>query len=616
MTDIPMTKGKTCQTVKSQPNDCKLPTHSVSPLVWSIAGSDCTAGAGIQADTKTIHALGGMPNTIVTAVTAQNQLAVNSINAVSIEVLQSQFEALIMASSLEDAETDHLPQVIKVGLLANAEQIDWLCRQLKTWKSLSHLPPPIVVFDPVISATNGDHLTEDNLVETLKSDFLPLVDVITPNAKEVQLFTGVYLFSPSCMESAAMRFNELGCKAVVIKGGHVDIESGFCIDLGMDFDFTLNNNPQQNTYWLSTPKVETERTHGTGCTFASALATELAKGQHFRDAITIAKAFINDGLIATKKIQIDRKLANSTDLIYGPIVQQGVPDKLTVFPVTSRDFSSSLASPLSLSEALSLPESLSLTERQNLTRASTPTSHSKANSRSADSSTSTPSSSELTAPKGFKTLDTNKLALYPVVPDLAWLKVLLEAGVKTIQYRDKHLNGDALDKAIEQAVTLSNQYDAQLFINDFWELAIKHRAFGVHLGQEDLKEADLTAIKAAGLCLGVSTHGHFEYLAALQLKPSYLAIGAIFPTQTKDMTGQIQGLNNLQQLCDLQNEVPIVAIGGITLENAQSVLSAGPESIAVVTAITNAPCPKSAVEQFEKLIASPSSKSKCSHASS
>jgi hydroxymethylpyrimidine kinase/phosphomethylpyrimidine kinase/thiamine-phosphate diphosphorylase len=196
---------------------------------------------------------------------------------------------------------------------------------------------------------------------------------------------------------------------------------------------------------------------------------------------------------------------------------------------------------------------------------------------------------------------TSDLGLYPVVDSISWLERLLKKGVSIIQYREKKLSGDDLESAIKQAIALGKQYNARLFINDHWQLAIKYNAYGVHLGQEDIQTADLNAIKSANLRLGISTHGHYELLKVQQYKPSYLAIGAIFPTKTKDMTGQIQGVHTLKQLVDLTPHIPTVAIGGITLEKAPSVLNTNVDSIAVVTAITEASNPEYAVDQFQQL---------------
>ena len=125
-----------------------------------------------------------------------------------------------------------------------------------------------------------------------------------------------------------------------------------------------------------------------------------------------------------------------------------------------------------------------------------------------------------------------------------------------------------------------------MFINDYWQWAIEFGAYGVHLGQEDIQDADIEAIAQAGVRLGISTHGFEELNLALAYEPSYCAIGAIFPTKTKDMTGQIQGVDKLAQLRQVQTDIPVVAIGGIYAHNIQSVVETGVNSVAVVTALT------------------------------
>ncbi len=156
---------------------------------------------------------------------------------------------------------------------------------------------------------------------------------------------------------------------------------------------------------------------------------------------------------------------------------------------------------------------------------------------------------------------------------------------------------------LNKPLSLISSIHKRLFINDYWQLAIKHSAYGVHIGQEDLMTADLAQIQQAGLRLGISTHGCYEFLLAQQLQPSYLAIGAIFPTKTKDMTGQIQGIKNLTETLQLATHIPVVAIGGINHQRAVEVLATGVDSIAVVTAITEAENPEDSVALFNQLIA-------------
>ncbi|MBL5906682.1 thiamine phosphate synthase [Serratia fonticola] len=182
----------------------------------------------------------------------------------------------------------------------------------------------------------------------------------------------------------------------------------------------------------------------------------------------------------------------------------------------------------------------------------------------------------------------HRLGLYPVVDSVEWIARLLEAGVTTIQLRIKDLPDEQVEADIAATIALGKHYQARLFINDYWRLAIKHDAYGVHLGQEDLDTTDLAAIHRAGLRLGVSTHDDAELARAIAVKPSYIALGHIFPTQTKEMPSEPQGLAELQRHVAGLQEYPTVAIGGISIERVPAVLACGVGSVAVVSAITQA----------------------------
>ena len=181
-----------------------------------------------------------------------------------------------------------------------------------------------------------------------------------------------------------------------------------------------------------------------------------------------------------------------------------------------------------------------------------------------------------------------RLGLYPVVDSVAWIERLLDAGVRTLQLRIKDKRDSEVEDDVVAAIALGRKYDARLFINDYWRLAIKHQAYGVHLGQEDLETTDLSAIRNAGLRLGVSTHDDMEIDIALAARPSYIALGHVFPTQTKQMPSAPQGLDQLAQHIQRLGVYPTVAIGGISLERAPAVLATGVGSVAVVSAITQA----------------------------
>ena len=177
--------------------------------------------------------------------------------------------------------------------------------------------------------------------------------------------------------------------------------------------------------------------------------------------------------------------------------------------------------------------------------------------------------------------------LYPVVDSVQWIERLLDAGVRTLQLRIKDRRDEEVEADVVAAIALGRRYNARLFINDYWRLAIKHQAYGVHLGQEDLQATDLNAIRAAGLRLGVSTHDDME-IDALAARPSYIALGHVFPTQTKQMPSAPQGLEQLARHVERLADYPTVAIGGISLARAPAVIATGVGSIAVVSAITQA----------------------------
>ena len=208
----------------------------------------------------------------------------------------------------------------------------------------------------------------------------------------------------------------------------------------------------------------------------------------------------------------------------------------------------------------------------------------------------------------FPAIDRNKFGLYPVVDDVSWIKIVLSLGVKTVQLRIKNPEQADIEEQVIKAIELGRQYDAQVFINDYWQLAIKHKAFGIHLGQEDIEAADLQAISDAGICLGLSTHDDSELLKVKALNPSYLALGHIFPTPTKDMPSQPQGLVNLAKNQQLAGGTPTVAIGGIDLTVAEQVWQTGVDSIAVVRAITQASNVEEVITQFTAILAKPREK--------
>lgn len=172
---------------------------------------------------------------------------------------------------------------------------------------------------------------------------------------------------------------------------------------------------------------------------------------------------------------------------------------------------------------------------------------------------------------------------YPIVPDDRWMRRLVPLGVRTIQLRLKNAAPDEIGRQIGECLSLCRRHGCQLVVNDYWREAIAAGADFVHLGQEDLAEADVGAIKAAGLKLGVSSHDHAELATALAAKPDYIALGPIWETRLKAMKWAPQGLDRIRDWKSRIGSLPLCAIGGITPDRAPSVLEAGADSVAVIT---------------------------------
>ncbi len=196
------------------------------------------------------------------------------------------------------------------------------------------------------------------------------------------------------------------------------------------------------------------------------------------------------------------------------------------------------------------------------------------------------------------------LGLYVVAPNSLWIERLCAAGVKTVQLRFKHDDQTVIAKEVAAACKIAERYpESSLFINDYWHLAIQHSAYGIHLGQEDLADADLMAIQKSGLRLGISTHGYHEMVIAHQIKPSYIALGAVFPTTLKVMPSKPQGTGRLKRYASLMREYPLVAIGGINHTNLPEVLKAQIGSIAMVRGIIQADDPEAEIKKYMRLLA-------------
>ncbi len=241
----------------------------MQPIVLSIAGSDSSGGAGIQADLKAITANGGYAATVITAITAQNTRRVLASRTVPDRMLRAQLDAVF---------DDLRVAAVKTGMLGDARVIGTVA------KRLARRRPPVLVCDPVMVAKSGDALLEPAAVGALESELLPLADLVTPNLHEAAALSGSEVRSLEDAERAARRILERGCRAVLVKGGHL---------AGAPTDLLVT---PQTVERFEGPRLDARHTHGTGCTYAAAIATRLARGSTLVDAIRIAKRFVTEAI--------------------------------------------------------------------------------------------------------------------------------------------------------------------------------------------------------------------------------------------------------------------------------------------------------------------------------
>ena len=242
--------------------------------VLTIAGSDSGGGAGIQADLKTFSAIGCYGMSVITALTAQNTQGVKAIHAVPPAFALEQIESV-----LSDIGAD----AIKIGMLYSAELIEAVAQGLKKHGAQK------IVLDPVMVAQSGDKLLQNDAIEAIKENLMPLADVVTPNIPEASVLTGRRLNRRKDIEKAAETLAKHGSRSILIKGGHGDESKS------TDLLFLARQNRFVS---LEAERIETRNNHGTGCTLSSAIASYMAKGSDIEEAVRQAKTFMNQSIAA------------------------------------------------------------------------------------------------------------------------------------------------------------------------------------------------------------------------------------------------------------------------------------------------------------------------------
>jgi len=238
----------------------------------TIAGSDSGGGAGIQADLKTFAAFGVFGTSAITAITAQNTRGVTAVQALDPVLVVAQIDAVV---------SDLGADATKIGMLANAAIVEAVAHAL-----VRHALPSVVI-DPVMVAKGGDHLLDPSAVHALRTVLVPLATVLTPNVPEAEVLTGLTITTVGGLREAAARLVGMGARTVVVKGGHLTLANGRAVDIWYDGTRYVE---------LDAERIATSHTHGTGCTFSSAVAAGLALGHDVETSVRQAKTYVTGAI--------------------------------------------------------------------------------------------------------------------------------------------------------------------------------------------------------------------------------------------------------------------------------------------------------------------------------
>lgn len=538
--------------------------------VLLIGGTD-PSGAGLQTDWKVINTLQEttqstvqiQASSIVTAVTAQNTSAVLNNGVVSVELFSNQL------MSIENQAFS----AIKIGMLGNEFIIDALLDFFQHY--LKKNPKTVVILDPVLMASSGGKLLTEAGRKLLLSKLLSYTTLITPNLDELALLSDLPVNSDSEIKIAARKILKLGAEAVLLKGGHIQTDKSVSNDLFIS---------QNESFYLQGKRWSNrQNVRGTGCALATAIATFMAQSYCLTDSIVLAKAMLSQG--------IRQSVCDGTHQGVCEGVCEGICEEKHNTQVAKNSYQLQFSCKGFQARDLPVISAEKIPENAN------------------------------TKKYHFPDCGSKNLGIYPVVDSFAWIKKLVPLGVETIQLRIKADAADdskdgtdgndgndnnklnaKIETEIKQAIEYCRQYSTRLFINDHWQLAIKYQAYGIHLGQEDIEIADIQAIAKSGCRLGLSTHSYTEVARAHAIKPSYLALGPIFATTSKDMPWIPQGVAAVKKWVELLgDDYPLVAIGGIDYNRAALLKATGVGSVAMISSITHAEDYEKATQQLLEL---------------
>jgi hydroxymethylpyrimidine kinase/phosphomethylpyrimidine kinase/thiamine-phosphate diphosphorylase len=460
------------------------------------------------------------------------------------------------------------PRSIKIGMLGNRSQGEDLLQCLNSLEN----PPKHTVFDPILATSSGAVTCKGELWTFIKHDLLPRTTLLTPNRDEAAALVGFPLDSTAATLRAAEELLKLGTQSVFIKGGH-----GYLPGTSRHSIWSFYQD-YKTRFWLSSARLPYP-CRGTGCALSTLIAAELCGGSSSEDAVVSGQWLLEQAYSRAYQV-------TSPEYRADPSEKSGAasPPKLLPLPMEHSSSHPTTAKPWPKVPRLFTK----IGDKQHIDK----------NLRE------------------FPRLAPGDLGFYPIAPSLKWLYQLASWGVKTIQLRIKtpldlealmdQSDGEpserlspavTLEKMIEVACAFAAARKLNLYINDHWRLAIKYQAYGVHLGQEDLDDADLDSIHTAKLKLGISTHSESELARAVACYPSYVALGPIFPTSCKSMAFGPHGLSKISRWSAM-TDVPVVAIGGMEVEHVGEAQSRGAAGVAVISGWLKSQDPEKACQTW------------------
>lgn len=469
------------------------------PHVLTVAGSDSGAGAGIQADLKACAARGVYCSTVITAVTAQNTVGVQGVHTVPEEFVEQQLKSV-----LSDMHVD----VVKTGMLPSIGIVKVLHQSLKRF------PVRALVVDPVMVSTSGDVLAGPSILDGFRVDLLPLADIVTPNLKEASaLLGGVQLETVDDMRSAAKAIHDMGPRNVLIKGG----------DLAASLDAIDVFFDGENFYELRSSRIKTRNTHGTGCTLASCIAAELAKGSSMLSAVKVAKRYVETALDYSKDIAVGNgmqgpfdhllKLKSNVHNSWKPRAFD--PDDLFLYAVTDSGMNKKWGR--SITDAV---------------------------------------------------------------------KDAIEGGATIVQLREKDAETRDFLESAKVCVKICRSHGVPLLINDRIDIALACDADGVHVGQSDMPVTVARALLGPEKIIGVSCKTPEQAHRAWIDGADYIGCGGVFPTNTKANNITV-GLEGLKDVCASSKlpVVAIGGIGASNARSVMEIGVPTLKGVAVVSAL-------------------------------